>query len=78
MTVPSFNGVGKNMLKFFAGSVKETTKCNTQTKWEGAQLREMFATSSFSKSMRNIQLKGNLINIFLLSSTILINLKSSF
>lgn len=77
MTVPSFNGVGKNILKFFAGSVKETMKCNTQTKWKGALLREMFAISSFSKSMRNVHLKGNLISIFLLSSTIFINLKSS-
>lgn len=38
----------KKMLKFFADSVKETTKCNTQTKWKGVQLREVFAISSFS------------------------------
>lgn len=75
MTVPSFNGVEKNRLKFFADSVKEYTKCNTQTKWKGAQLREVFAVSSFSKLMRNIHVRGILISILLLSSPFLINLK---
>lgn len=75
MTVPSFSGVEKYMSKFFAGSVKETTKCNTQTKWKGAQLREVFAISSFSKLMRNIHVRGILISILLLSSIFLINLK---
>lgn len=75
MTVPSFNGVEKKKLKFFADSVKETTKCNSQTKRKGAQLRGVFAISSFSKLMRNIHVRGILISILLLSSTFLVNLK---